>query len=915
MSMSTYAIQMLIAQAWQIAVVALVTALIVRLCARHRPHLAHALWLIVLIKCVTPPVWGHSLGLMSQIRSVLPAWDAEADRPEDPHAAEVTTIVTLDASHLVQNAQTVAPDDLSRGQLLSSADIQPAPLPQPREPTLPSWLYVVAWMLLAGVGLSLMVLVLRYAACVYRIRLNKTDTFDEELAARIGRLSQQLRLKRVPRVIVSDVPFGPAVLGFFRHTIVLPECLLMAERVQNQRPAEERKQAADIDRASGLSYLDPVLAHELLHIRRGELLTGMLQALCGCLWWFHPAVWFVNRLLSRQAEYCCDQQVLSELGCSPGQYARSLLQVIESKQPLKPVPVFPGMKPVEITAQRMERIMLLKNGSPAHVSLWTAAVALLFAIIILPGAVTGQQPDSDTVTKPPSVNSDTAQLPAAPPPAVLDNPSTVSETTDLLTLLSKRRATLRFNQARLPVCLSHISAEHGVNIVFHDDATSHTAELKAKEITLEVTDISLEAALTLLLHPLDLRWQIEGEAIHVVAADTLTTRVYSFRGLFDSPQDAETQLQELANLITTTIKPSSWNESRGSIHPYVANESLVVRHTEAVHERIAALLQYTRKQQTEGLSCRVYNVADLVSVVPGATRFNPSSNSEDSARLALEYAGPPIPAPVAGEAPIAEAQYDFAPLLELISVSTDLDGTPSTITCNQHTLNMIVHASAKKHDQIASVLSQLRSGLSEPFLIEAIVLQVDDHENKGGALSNTFFNRHGHGAPWKMMTAEQLQATLNDSSAKVLLNSKMTTPEASQGQMITSNPDGKEIRLQVTAQRWGSGSLLMLACGGEIRRNIRHNDPLNNRTAIIPNGQTLLLDITPVAEAVSEAGLSEVTDEERSADDGTPGGRIIAAFTVRHMESPEEEEALLMGTRSSADVAKASTAQDSQTED
>ena len=50
------------------------------------------------------------------------------------------------------------------------------------------------------------------------------------------------------------------------------------------------------------------------------------------------------------AERCVDEELIAELRCDPARYARTLLTVLELKQTLRPVPVFPGMKPVEITS-------------------------------------------------------------------------------------------------------------------------------------------------------------------------------------------------------------------------------------------------------------------------------------------------------------------------------------------------------------------------------------------------------------------------------------------------------------------------------------------------------------------------------------------------------------------------------------
>jgi len=132
----------------------------------------------------------------------------------------------------------------------------------------------------------------------------------------------------------------------------------------------------------------------------GDLSFGMLQVIAQSLWWFHPAVWFSNCCLSREAERCCDEQVIAELGCSPGRYARSLLAVIESKHSLQAIPVFPGMKPVEITTQRMERIMSLKNGLNKRTPLWCWLAVAALALVVLPGAIAKPTPDGSEPKQP-----------------------------------------------------------------------------------------------------------------------------------------------------------------------------------------------------------------------------------------------------------------------------------------------------------------------------------------------------------------------------------------------------------------------------------------------------------------------------------------------------------------------------------
>ena len=417
--MTDQVMQLMLTQAWQIAIVVIIVAGVVRFVAKNRPHVAHAMWILVLIKCVTPPIWGHSFGIFSQIQ-MLAESDVEslavAEPASIPHSLSIkeshpapfisendeTAITTLQlASDLSENPRSVsegvtnlvdesaievsAPSKilrLSMGEIVTGRTF---------------WQRRLLIGAMAGAILTLLITLVRCLRCLRLIQRHRTAEFDDVLNERLQQLAATLRIRRVPRIVVTDVLFGPAVLGFLRHTIVLPRCLLKAESGQQKADQIDAPGLRPTAFDCPLSFLDLILAHELLHIRRGDLRTGALQVVAQSLWWFHPAVWLSNRWLSREAERCCDEQVIAELGCSPAQYARSLLSVIESKHQLQPIPVFPGMKPVEITTQRMERIMSLRNGLKKQTPLWCWLAVAALAIVVLPGAVATPQSDDKIV--------------------------------------------------------------------------------------------------------------------------------------------------------------------------------------------------------------------------------------------------------------------------------------------------------------------------------------------------------------------------------------------------------------------------------------------------------------------------------------------------------------------------------------
>jgi beta-lactamase regulating signal transducer with metallopeptidase domain len=425
--MSHQLVHLMMTQGWQIAVLAAIVAMMTRMMARRRPHLAHGLWMLVLIKCVTPPIWGHSLGLFSWLpaaafetadllratgRVVLARPAYQADWPM-PHADAESDIPATGNPAGSSNASDTRNTTLSNLDIaaergygrLSGRKSESAALSGPAGWRRISWYQGVLALVWSGAMVTAVLMVVRYLRCLRLIHRRRTNEFDAMLDERLRSLTKRLGLRRIPRVIVSDERFGPAVLGLLRQTIVLPRCLLAAPG------------GSDLPGEQNVGYLDAILAHELIHIRRGDLYTGTLQAVAQSLWWFHPAVWICNRGLSRESERCCDEQVIAELGCSPAQYARSLLAVIESRHRLQPVPVFPGMKPVEITTQRMERIMSLRNGlrKRTPIGYWVVVAAL--AIVVLPGAMAKPQTDEEVPTEIPNAASDpgrTADV-AAPP--------------------------------------------------------------------------------------------------------------------------------------------------------------------------------------------------------------------------------------------------------------------------------------------------------------------------------------------------------------------------------------------------------------------------------------------------------------------------------------------------------------------
>ncbi len=366
--------KLLVVQSMQIAALAIVVWLLSKTIARKNVHLSFALWLVVLAKCVTPPIWSSPVGVFSWLNvdatqtefvSSPEVVDAESgllepflsDRFSTFESEPIefpTTAATGEASNAFPaiNQLDMPPFEIEG----SIANTEPPSIWQITSAWLPAAWLLIATLLMVGTVIRAWCYIRALAAC---------SVEDATLQNRADGIRKRLGIKRNIQLLVTSSAVGPAVVGLLRPRIVVPEKL-----TQNFDGSD----------------LDPILAHELLHIRRGDLWIGLIRHSVSMLWWFHPLVWKTSNALRLGAESCCDEEVISTLGISAKDYARSLLSVLELKRELKAIPVAPGVRPFDITANRLEKIMTCEKRGRSRTPIWCWAVAVLLAVVSLPGA-------------------------------------------------------------------------------------------------------------------------------------------------------------------------------------------------------------------------------------------------------------------------------------------------------------------------------------------------------------------------------------------------------------------------------------------------------------------------------------------------------------------------------------------------
>lgn len=85
-----------------------------------------------------------------------------------------------------------------------------------------------------------------------------------------------------------------------------------------------------------------VLAHELMHIKRKDIIVIYLQALVRTLYFFHPMVWLVNDQIDLEREKICDDAAIDLAQSDRGSYGHQLFKQLSSLKGEKSTPVLAG---------------------------------------------------------------------------------------------------------------------------------------------------------------------------------------------------------------------------------------------------------------------------------------------------------------------------------------------------------------------------------------------------------------------------------------------------------------------------------------------------------------------------------------------------------------------------------------------
>lgn len=210
---------------------------------------------------------------------------------------------------------------------------------------------------------GMLVAALVVARSAWRLRMLRRGALPAALAGRVEAMARTIGVRRVPDVILAAGLRSPLAFGILHPAIALPFDL-----PQHLQPGE----------------VDAVLAHELMHLRRKDVLAAWLTALLEIIWWFNPIFHMLEREARGLREECCDDAVIATGASDRLGYGRTLLAAVSfSGNAAETVAV--GVGTAGSLVARIRRLAdptLVLRSRPRAVEV---LVATILALLLLPG--------------------------------------------------------------------------------------------------------------------------------------------------------------------------------------------------------------------------------------------------------------------------------------------------------------------------------------------------------------------------------------------------------------------------------------------------------------------------------------------------------------------------------------------------
>lgn len=336
--------------------------------------------LVLAIKCFTgnnkSSKWQYIIWLIVLAKMLLP-WSPESE-------LSVFNIVPRSTSYKYTNLISDVPQERASLDAMSdtvpsaSKSIEPVPAATPalsekQESHLsPAYsmffIKLYEWLPFIWLGGALVFLsfVVSSNFRMWRLIKNQRPLTDERILRLLEDCKSQMGVNTIIGVVLTDQVNSPALFGFIRPRLLLPEKML-----------EELN----------LSEIRYVFLHELAHVKRLDIATNWLITWLQVLHWFNPLVWYAFYRMRTDRELACDSLALSKMDVDDiDRYGHTIIVLLEKFSHRMRLPGLAGI--LENKSQMKDRILMISKFNSGSYKWRPIAIVLLilFGCVTLSGA-------------------------------------------------------------------------------------------------------------------------------------------------------------------------------------------------------------------------------------------------------------------------------------------------------------------------------------------------------------------------------------------------------------------------------------------------------------------------------------------------------------------------------------------------
>ena len=294
----------------------------------------YCLWLLLLVRMAMPWAPESRVSLFNLLPEAMPQRQFEHVDVQVGHkradsfeagadTSKPTPIPTTPVAQIQPEARTATPP-------MSKEAKGPAKSAFPRF----AIMLPLAW--LAGV-LVLAIYVCTSSLNFLRIVRLRRPVTDQKILDLLEDCKSQMGIRTILGVVATDKVKCPALFGFVRPRLLLPEGMIEALSEQELR------------------Y---VFLHELAHLKRHDIYIGWLITLLQVMHWFNPLVWLAFYRMRSDRELACDALVLARTQSDePKSYGRIIVNLVERFSRPQRLPGMAGI--LETKAQLKRRVTMI----------------------------------------------------------------------------------------------------------------------------------------------------------------------------------------------------------------------------------------------------------------------------------------------------------------------------------------------------------------------------------------------------------------------------------------------------------------------------------------------------------------------------------------------------------------------------